>query len=137
MVLCETYQSDDKTPALANFRHTAKKIFEASKEHFPWFGFEQEYILLKHDGTYQTSPLGFPRGGYAQPQGKYYCGAGASKAIGRAVAEAHLKASLAAGIQISGLNAEVFPGQWEFQVGPVEGIAAADQLWMSRYMLIR
>jgi len=35
-------------------------------------------------------------------------------AIGRVVAESHLKASLAAGLTISGLNAEVFPGQWEF-----------------------
>ena len=92
---------------------------------------------MRHDGTFQNWPLGFPRGGYAQPQGPYYCGAGASKAIGRAVAEAHLKASLAAGIQISGINAEVFPGQWEFQVGPVEGISGPDQLWMSRYLLTR
>jgi len=38
---------------------------------------------------------------------------------------------------MSGVNAEVFPGQWEYQVGPVEGIAAADQLWMSRYIMNR
>jgi glutamine synthetase len=29
------------------------------------------------------------------------------------------------------------PGQWEYQVGPVEGIAIGDQLWMSRYLLGR
>jgi glutamine synthetase len=53
------------------------------------------------------------------------------------VAEAHLKACLAAGINISGINGEVFPGQWEYQVGPCEGIEAADQLWMSRYIMHR
>ena len=29
------------------------------------------------------------------------------------------------------------PGQWEYQVGPTEGIAIGDQLWMSRYLLQR
>ena len=42
-----------------------------------------------------------------------------------------------AGIQLSGINGEVFPGQWEFQVGPCEGIESGDQLWMARYLLIR
>jgi glutamine synthetase len=42
---------------------------------------------------------------------------------------------LYAGITISGTNAEVAPSQFEFQVGPVEGIDAADQLWIARYIL--
>jgi hypothetical protein len=50
---------------------------------------------------------------------------------------AHYKACLYAGIQISGINGEVMPGQWEFQVGPSIGIAAADQLWAARYILER
>jgi glutamine synthetase len=29
------------------------------------------------------------------------------------------------------------PGQWEYQVGPVEGIAIGDQLWISRYLIGR
>ena len=29
------------------------------------------------------------------------------------------------------------PGQWEYQVGPVEGIAMGDHLWISRYILQR
>jgi len=29
------------------------------------------------------------------------------------------------------------PAQWEFQVGPCEGIAMGDHLWMARYLLIR
>ncbi len=27
--------------------------------------------------------------------------------------------------------------QWEFQVGPLEGISAADHLWVARYLLHR
>lgn len=40
-----------------------------------------------------------------------------------------------AGINISGTNAEVMPAQWEFQVGPCEGIEMGDQLWLSRFLL--
>jgi hypothetical protein len=44
-------------------------------------------------------------------QGPYYCGTGADKAWGRDIVNAHYKASLYAGIQISGINGEVMPGQ--------------------------
>merc|ERR1719265_1888438 len=38
---------------------------------------------------------------------------------------------------ISGINGEVMPGQWEYQVGPCTGIASGDELWVSRYILLR
>jgi glutamine synthetase len=44
-------------------------------------------------------------------QGPYYCAAGADKAFGRDVVDAHYKACLYAGINISGINGEVMPGQ--------------------------
>merc|ERR1711924_270120 len=50
---------------------------------------------------------------------------------------AHYKACLFAGVTISGINAEVMPGQWEYQVGPCVGIDSGDELWMSRYLMIR
>lgn len=43
--------------------------------------------------------------------------AGAGYAIGREIVEAHYKACLFAGIKCSGVNAEVMPAQWEYQVG--------------------
>ena len=51
-------------------------------------------------------------------QGPYYCSIGAGSAIARDVIEAHLKACMFAGINISGTNAEVMPAQWEYQVLP-------------------
>jgi glutamine synthetase len=48
-----------------------------------------------------------------------------------------LRNCLYAGISNEGVNAEVAPGQWEYQVGIVEGLDAADQLWVSRYLLAR
>merc|ERR1719217_1972870 len=84
-----------------------------------------------------VTPLGWPEGGYPGPQGPYYCGAGADRSYGRAISEAHYKACLFAGLEISGTNAEVMPGQWEYQVGPVTGIDAGDQLMISRYILKR
>lgn len=44
-------------------------------------------------------------------QGPYYCGVGADKAWGRDIVDAHYKACLYAGINISGINGEVMPGQ--------------------------
>jgi len=87
---------------------------EKAKSHKPWFGFEQEYILLRPEGADSFWPLGFPKGGYACPQGQYYCSVGAKNSVARAIPEAHLAACLAAGLTISGLNGEVFPGQWEY-----------------------
>ncbi|TXG69889.1 hypothetical protein EZV62_004824 [Acer yangbiense] len=69
--------------------------------------------------------------------GPYYCGAGADKAWGRDIVDAHYKACLYAGINISGINGEVMPGQWEFQVGPSVGISAGDEVWVARYILER
>ena len=56
---------------------------------------------------------------------------------GRDVVEAHLEACLDAGLHIAGINAEVMPGQWEFQVGPLGPLEVSDELWMARYLLYR
>ncbi len=71
-------------------------------------------------------------GGFPAPQGFYYCGIGADEVFGRDVVETHLDACLAAGLGISGINAEVMPGQWEFQVGPLSPLDVSDQLWVAR-----
>jgi glutamine synthetase len=132
LVMTETWMSDG-TPNAYNFRHAAAKLMERYKDHEFQFGLEQEYTLLDMDGW----PYGWPKGGYPAPQGPYYCGVGAGKVMGRDLVDAHYKACLYAQIEISGTNAEVMPGQWEYQVGIVDGIDMGDQLWMSRFLLQR
>ncbi len=42
-----------------------------------------------------------------------------------------------AGLIISGINAEVMPGQWEFQIGPVGPTEVGDQVMCARWLLHR
>lgn len=132
LVLTECWDSDG-TPNKFNYRHECDKLMTAHKEQKPWFGLEQEYTML----DLNDKPYGWPPGGYPAPQGPYYCGVGAGKVVMRDIVDSHYKACLYAGINISGTNAEVMPAQWEFQVGPCEGIQMGDHLWMARYLLHR
>ncbi|XP_038876259.1 glutamine synthetase cytosolic isozyme-like [Benincasa hispida] len=135
LVICDSYTPAGE-PIPTNKRHAAAKIFShpdvVAEE--PWYGIEQEYTLLQKDVKW---PIGWPIGGFPGPQGPYYCSAGADKSFGRDIVDAHYKACLYAGVNISGINGEVMPGQWEFQVGPSVGISAADELWVARYILER
>ena len=98
-----------------------------------WFGFEQEYFMYKNG-----RPLGWPSElrGDPEPQGEYYCGVGTGNVVGRAIVDRHTEACMNAGIGITGTNAEVALGQWEYQVLG-KGTKAGDDLWMSRYILIK
>ncbi|EOY21435.1 Glutamine synthase clone R1, 1,ATGLN1,1 isoform 2 [Theobroma cacao] len=135
LVMCDAYTPAGE-PIPTNKRYNAAKIFSHPKvvAEEPWYGIEQEYTLLQKEVKW---PIGWPTGGYPGPQGPYYCGVGADKAFGRDIVDSHYKACLYAGINISGINGEVMPGQWEFQVGPAVGISAGDELWVARYLLER
>ncbi|KAJ9487684.1 Glutamine synthetase [Penicillium thymicola] len=117
LVLCETWDADG-SPNKFNYRHEANRLMETNADEGFWFGLEQEYTLLGTDGW----PYGWPRGGFPGAQGPYYCGVGTGKVYCRDIVEAHYRACLYAGINISGINAEVMPSQWEYQVGPCPGI---------------
>jgi glutamine synthetase len=131
IVLCECYlPSGEPTPD--NTRYVARKVFDADTKGLkPWFGMEQEYVLMRNG-----RPLDWPANGYPAPQGPYYCGNGIV-ALGRKFAEKHYEVALSMGLKLSGINAEVMPSQWEFQVGPCEGIEMGDHLVVARWLFLR
>ena len=131
LVMCEVFNADG-TPHKTNTRHILAQLANQYRGHEPLFGIEQEYTLYRKDW-----PLGWPRHGFPHPQGRYYCGVGFDEVHGRPLVEAHLKACLKAGLAISGINAEVMPAQWEFQVGTLGPLEVSDQLWFARWLLYR
>jgi len=131
LVLCDVL-TPDLEPHTSNTRVFAQQIEEEYEEQEALFGLEQEYTIFK-----DSRPLGFPWGGYPEPQGKYYCSAGGGRVFGRKIVEEHLDLCLEAGLKISGVNAEVMPGQWEFQIGPLGAVDTGDQLNIARYLLER
>jgi glutamine synthetase len=131
LVLCEVLLTNME-PHPTNTRAAAAEAAAkyASDEYL--FGLEQEYTFFEG-----SRPLGFPDKGFPAPQGGYYCGVGADEVFGRPVVEAHLDACLDAGLTIAGINGEVMPGQWEFQVGPAGCLEVSDHLWLARWLLYR
>jgi len=93
--------------------------------------------MMTHRGTHDSNTPVFFKDSVPAPQGPYYCGVGSQHVCCRKLAEEHYLACLYAGLSVSGINAEVAPSQWEYQIGPVCGVQAADQLWVSRYILQR
>ena len=49
------------------------------------------------------------------------------------ITDLQYKACLCAGINISGIDIEVTPGQWEFQVGPFVGISVGGQVLLDTH----
>lgn len=131
VVLAECYLPTGM-PTPDNSRFVARKIFEQLPEEKPWFGMEQEFFLSQ-----SSRPYGWPEKGFPAPQGPYYCSTGANVAFGRKYVDMHYEICLSMGLAVSGTNAEVTPGQWEFQVGPCEGIEMGDQLTVARWVMLR
>ncbi|MEJ2399470.1 MAG: glutamine synthetase beta-grasp domain-containing protein, partial [Gammaproteobacteria bacterium] len=125
LVLCEV-MNPDGTPHPSNTR----ALYDDDEDY--WFGFEQEYVF-----TIEGLPLGFPEKGYPRPQGPYYCAVGHGNVAGRDIVEEHLDICLEAGLDITGIIAEVMLGQWEFQCFGKGAKKAGDDLIISRYLLHR
>ncbi len=122
----------DMSPHPTNTRAACEEAAGKYASHEMIFGIEQEYTFFKG-----SRPLGFPDAGYPAPQGGYYCGVGADEVFGRDVVEKHLDICLDADLGVSGINGEVMPGQWEFQIGPLPALEVSDQLWVGRWLLYR
>ncbi|MCD8520200.1 MAG: glutamine synthetase beta-grasp domain-containing protein [Alphaproteobacteria bacterium] len=140
LVLCEVYDPDGETPHASNSRAQLRAVLDAGgAKQDPWMGFEQEYTLFQG-----RTPLGWPEQGYPGPQGPYYCGVGSEEIFGREVVEDHARACMEAGLMFYGINAEVMPGQWEFQIGyrgskedKSDALTICDHTYLARWLLYR
>lgn len=132
LVLAEVLLPENFAAHETNTRAPLVAVYEKYKDQEMIFGIEQEYTLMRTNGD----PYGFPEDG-SEPgeQGPYYCGVGIDRAIGRPIIEEHTQACLDAGLLIEGTNAEVMPGQWEFQIGAADPITVSDHLWVGRWLL--
>jgi glutamine synthetase len=135
LVLCEVFSANGE-PHPTNSRAKLRAVLDQGADALDsWFGYEQEYTL--YEGS---RPLGFPsERRFPGAQGPYYCGVGADEVYGRDLVEVHMAACIDAGLLLTGINAEVMPGQWEFQVGGPGGgpLKASDHLWIARWLLYR
>ncbi len=139
LVMCEVYNPDN-TPHISNSRIQLRQVLDAGGDKYePWIGFEQEYTLFQNN-----RPLGWPEHGYPAPQGPYYCGVGSEQIFGRELAELHANICMDAGLLYYGMNAEVMPAQWEFQIGYRGNeeedpglLNVCDHLWLARWLIHR
>ena len=131
LVMCEVLNTD-MTPHPTNTRAKLVAVAEKYKAHDIWFGIEQEYTFFEG-----IKPLGWPDNGFPAPQFGYYCGVGADEVFGRDIVEEHMQACIDAGLLFEGINAEVMPAQWEFQIGAAGPLQVSDHMWIARWLLYR
>lgn len=113
LVLCET-----------EHRSSCLKLAEHVSD--PMFGLEQEFFLM-------SSQTNLPVGHSDLPQGPFYCGVG-KYANGRDFLDLAVNNCIRAGLDVTGYNLEVAPGQLEVQLCAT-GVDAADQFYLMRYIL--
>jgi glutamine synthetase len=131
VVFCEVFNPDGKTPHETNYRASLRNILkENPSTRDYWFGVEQEYVI---NNVETNTVLGWEHGTPA-PQGPYYCGVGGQRTVGRTFVNEHYATCKTMGIPIAGANAEVMLGQWEYQIGYMDALTVADNLWLARYM---
>ncbi|MEY2940183.1 MAG: hypothetical protein RIS58_1170, partial [Actinomycetota bacterium] len=134
LVLCEVRLAQTGEPHPTNTRAKCAETAKKYSAHQMIFGIEQEYTMMRTNGR----PYGFPESeGEPGPQGPYYCGVGAGRVMGREIIEEHTWACIEAGLMIEGTNAEVMPGQWEFQIGAADALTVSDHLMVGRWLLER
>ena len=129
LVLCETYHPGG-VPTKSNTRYDCKRDYDICSDQKPLFGLEQEYFIF--DKRIETTPHHL----LFYETTEHYCGTGQEIEY-RKIAQEHMLACIKANITISGINAEVSKNQWEFQIGPSEGLKASDELLVARFLLER
>lgn len=156
LFLCSTHDINGN-PLPNNYYDKAYDVFVSYGKNIdlePWFGLEQEYFIYdKHltiDNTIKSEVEYWMGPDFNSTNNsmnnstlkiinsnKFYCSPINQDQDEVKISIEHLEACIKAGIKISGNNAEVVQHQWEFQIGPVEGIDAGNQLMVARYLLNR
>ncbi|GMH44956.1 hypothetical protein BSKO_12913 [Bryopsis sp. KO-2023] len=143
LVLCGTYvykeasnsgQASDLLPHATNNRFPCKRVMELASTSQPTFSVDQEYTITNPSTSWIVSSS---VGSIPVQGAPSFCGTGSGVVSGREVSESFLVACLHAGLKISTSSALACRGQWVYHLGPCEGIAMADELWVSRYVLLR
>lgn len=137
LAICEVLNADGTVHQSNRRAELREAMADYGTAHDAYIGFEQEYTLFS-----KGRPLGWPEEGYPAPQGPFYCSVGSKNAHGRALVEEHLQLCNDVGLCLYGINAEVMPGQWEFQIGfrgdtdeSADPLTIADQVWLARYIM--
>lgn len=125
LVLCDTY--NPKTDSHSSF-FEANKIFEKYNSDLPMFGLEQEFFMYDFNNNIPELSNNL--------RGKYYCGNGVQSSRTRNYLLEVMYLCMDLGINLTGMNYEVAPGQAEFQVCNT-GIDVCHDLLMLRYILTR
>lgn len=138
LVLCGTFvyreASDMLLPHATNNRLPCKRVMDLAVASQPTFSVDQEYTITNP----ATSWIVSCSVGSVPVQGApSFCGTGGGVVSGREVSESFLMACLHAGLKISAASALACRGQWAYHLGPCDGISMADELWVSRYILLR
>ena len=137
LVLCDTWLPNGN-PHPDNTRVTAMKVFSQQPviDSETWFGLEQEFFITKMGLPIGMDSHTFKDSRTENIQGPYYCGVGTGNCHCRDFMDEAVKNMVDSGLNMTGLNFEVAPGQAEFQI-MTEGIDAADELHLARYILMR
>jgi glutamine synthetase len=136
LVVCENFYVEPTTreykPVIGNSITEAKHIFDnhASKEIM--YGLEQEFFFYDKD---TLQPLAWSQKIIPKEQGKYYCGINRCTNVERVIMDEFMEKANGIGLCLSGINQEVAPSQWEYQIGPVIGIECAHQMTIAKYMM--
>lgn len=108
-----------------------------------WFGFEQEFYFEKNDSTNVTPSIYFDgktKKSVIQSLADLhsrmnYCGVG--QGVERKAVQEFARLAIYMGLSLYGINQEVAPSQWEFQIGTGDALNMADELCVARWLMGR
>jgi len=132
IVLCEVFNPDG-TAHESNTRFDLRNKIDELELHDLTVGIEQEYMFW-------DPSTDLPSGWKTENDGessKNYCGVGTEKSINKTAAEAHAMVCMSTGIPIEGYHPEVTKSQWEYQTRPTHPLRACDDLWITRFLLLK